>query len=260
MSSFRLFPLLAFLLPVLPGHAALTAWRTEVQASAGSGVGTQFAFGGGLNEPSSSVLLNYLSAESQSASALADRGFLPTLQARATNEGTRAQAVAWAVQGFTHTGTVPLDTSLVLNLTADVTGANDLNANLYLFQEEGFQFYQDPGTMLFESSSQLWPGFEPFTNNLGPEGFDISVRDFTGAVSEVRSFDFTVQPGESFYVWARLVATADNLGEADAYSTLTASFTNTDGLSPAAIPEPGAPVLLLLAAGGTLFLRRRARR
>ncbi|NIP19320.1 MAG: PEP-CTERM sorting domain-containing protein, partial [Xanthomonadales bacterium] len=123
------------------------------------------------------------------------------------------------------------------------------------FDDENFSFSQDSGTMLFESTSQLWPGFESFANNLGPDGFDIDIKNFTGSVSEQRSFDFTVDPGDSFYVWARLVTTADNPGVADAFTTLTASFTNVDGLSPAAVPEPG--YLAFFSLGLLTLLRRR---
>jgi hypothetical protein len=132
------------------------------------------------------------------------------------------------------------------------TGGNDIEARMYLFQDENFQYRSDPGTILFESSSQLFPGFESFANNAGPTGFDVLLGNVTGPVDETRQFDFTVDPGDSFYVWARLLATADNPGEVDAFSTLTASFTNTQGLQPAAVvPEPATA---WLSVGGMLGL------
>jgi hypothetical protein len=163
------------------------------------------------------------------------------LRARAVANPTRAQAVAWAVQGYTNTSAAPLTTTLLLSLTADVTGGNDLEARMYLFQDEGFEYAFDPGTILFETSSQLWPGFEPLANNAGPDGFDVLFGNISGAVDESRSFEFTVDAGDSFYIWARLVATADNPGEVDASGTLTASFTNTAGLQPAATDGGSAP-------------------
>jgi hypothetical protein len=150
-----------------------------------------------------------------------------------------------------------LSTSLLLNLTADVTGSNDIEARMYMFQDENFEYSPSPGTILFESSSQLFPGFEPFANNAGPTGFDVLLGNVNGPVNETRQFDFTIQPGDSFYVWARLVATADNPGEVDAFSTLSASFTNTQGLQPAAVvPEPATMCLLL---AGWLSLSRGVR-
>lgn len=238
--------------------AVPTEWRTQVQVSVGSGTGTQFAFDGGLNVASSSQTLSSGSnnALAEASSDLSVTGFVPTLRARATAAPTSAQAVAWGVQGYTNVGADPLSTTLFLNLTADITGSNDVKARLYLFEEANFDFSTDPGTILFESSSQLWPGFDSFANNAGPTGFDVLFNNHTGPVNEQRSFDFTVQPGDSFYVWSRLVATADNTGVADAFGTLTASFSNIQGLEPAAVvPEPSA--FILLATALLALLRRR---
>lgn len=238
--------------------AAVTEWRTEVQVSnGGDGFPLNFAFDGGLNDPSSSVSLAGGGASGQASAALNENGYVPTLRTIAGNDGRRAQAVAWGVQGFTNTSGTILNTTLNLNLTGSVTGGNDLRASVYLFQTANFEYYQDRGTILFESSSQLWPGFESLANNLGPEGFDVSYFNHTGDVAAQRSFDFSVPPGEDFYVWVNLVSTAKNIGVSDASSTLTASLSNTNGLVPAAaVPEPGA-LTLFLAAGALSFLRRR---
>lgn len=159
---------------------AQTEWRTQVQVSTGSGPGgnLEFAFDGGLNEPSSTTSLsNPLGAFGEASSALNASGFIPTLRARAVSGSDRAQAVAWGVQLYTNTTGSPIDTALVLQLEGDIVGSNDLEARIYLFQDENFSFSTNPGTMLFESSSQLWPGFEPFANNLGPTGFDIDINN-----------------------------------------------------------------------------------
>jgi hypothetical protein len=238
--------------------AALTEWRTEVQVTNGSGNSTQFAFDGGLNVPSSyqSLTTGSVSAFAEASSSLSATGFVPTLRARAVSSPTRAQAVAWGVQGYTNGLATPLSTTLLLNLTANVTGANDLEARIYLFEDENFEFSRDPGTILSESNSQLWPGFEDFANNAGPTGFDVLFGNISGPVNETRSFDFTVDPGDSFYVWGRLVATADNPGEVDAFSTLTASFTNTEGLQPAAVVPVPATMWLLVSGLLTLLAYR----
>lgn len=243
--------------------SALTEWRTEVQVSVGTGVGTQFAFDGGLNAPSASQTLSSVtgSGVAEASASLSPDGFIPTLRVRATHTGTRAQAVAWGVQGYTNTTGAPLSTSLIMNLTASITGSNDLLASVYLFEVENFDFQKDPGTILFESSSQLWPGFETFANNPGPTGFDIQIKNTAGPVNEMRQFDFTVDPGDSFYVWTWMLGTADVTGQVDAFNTLTASFTNTAGLTPAAVPAPAIPWLLGWGAAGlALSARRRERR
>lgn len=242
-------------------QAALTEYRTEVQVSVGgNGLPLEFAFDGGLNETSAATTLVRSGAAPQASSSLDAGGFIPTLRIKADASPTRSQAVAWGVQGYTNTSASPLDTSLVLNLTANITGSNDLRASVYLFEDEKFQYSKDPGTILFESSSQLWPGFETFANNGGPTGFDVFASNHNGPVDETRQFDFTVPAGDSFYVWAQLVGTADTPGVVDALSTLTASLINTTGLVPAAaaIPEPSTMLLFATALFASLVRKRRA--
>jgi hypothetical protein len=250
---------------------AQSEWRTQVQVSTGGGGGAslQFAFDGGLNIPSSSTTLsNLLGATGEATSELNSSGYIPTLGVRAVSGSDRAQAVAWGVQQYTNTTGAPIDTALVLQLDGTIVGSNDLEARVYLFQDENFEFFQNSGTMLFESSSVLWPGFEPFANNLGPTGFDIDIKNSAGPVSETRQFDFTVPAGDSFYVWAFMVATADNAGEVDASSTLTASLTNTTGISVAStvggpsVPGVGPLVSVvwvgLMTMLGVFFIRHRS--
>lgn len=238
--------------------AQLNYWRSQVQVSVGgNGLPLQFAFDGGPRKSSAFTTLPTSGASPQASSALSANGYIPTLRIKADASPTRSQAVSWGVQGYTNMSGSPLDTSLILNLTADVTGSNYLEARVYLFQDEDFDDANDSGTILFESSSQLWPGFEPYANNADPNGFDVLLGNYTGAVSETRQFDFTVPAGDSFYVWARLLGTANNPGVVDAYSTLTASLTNTEGLIPAIVPEPGTLILLLAGVAGAGLSRRR---
>ena len=230
---------------------ALTEYRVQVQTSIGSGTGVEIVqAAGALNETEVSLFQTNLggSATSEAFSSLSTTGYVPTLRVRPTNAGTRAQAVAWGVQGYTNTSGADFSTTLSMNLTADVTGGNDLEARIYLFVEEDFEFSFDPGTMLFECSCSLFPGFD-FRD------FELLYGNLTGAVDETRSFDLTLAPGESFYVWARLLGTADAPGQVDAWSTLTASFSDTSGLTPAATAVPEPALAALLASGLLLALR-----
>lgn len=241
-------------------HSQALIGLAEVQVSTGTSGSLQFAFDGGLNEDSAQQTLDRNgSALSEASSMLDANGYVPTLRTRATASPTRAQAVAWGVQGYRNDTGGTIDTTLSLDLSANVSGSNDIDARVYLFKSAGFEFYKDSGTMLFESSSQLWDGFEPFANNLGPDGFDIDINDFTGSIDEQRTFDFSIDPGESFYVWARLLSTANNPGVVDAYSTLTASLSNTQGLTPALVPEPSTFLLILVGGVGCLFWSKRSR-
>lgn len=247
--------LVGFALSLAPStEAAVDMYRTEVQVSAGSFPNLQFAFDGDLNATSASQSLAISGALSEASSELNAAGYVPTLRTRATNSGAHSQAVAWGVQGFTNTTGSALTTSLFMDFSATVTGDNDVRAQILLFQDDNFEYYQDPGTILFESSSVLWDGFDEIRDT-----FSISSLGQPADVDEHRSFELTVAPGDSFYVWARLLSNADDTGVADAYSTLTASLSAPTGFTPAAVPEPG--MVNLLAVGAVaLFLRRRTRR
>ena len=61
-----------------------------------------------------------------------------------------------------------------------------------------------------------------------------------------RTLTFAVVPGEQFYVWQRLSAwAAGDARAADAYSTLTATFSQPDLVqSLAAVPEPSTALML----------------
>lgn len=234
--------------------AALTEYRVQVQTSVGSGTGVDIEQQvGGLNDTQVSNVQTNLSgtAVAEAFSSLSTTGYVPTLRVRSTNTGTRAQAVAWGVQGYTNETGAPFSSTLILDLTASITGPNDLDARIFMFQEESFSFSFDPGTMLFECDCTLWPGFD-YTD------FQLLYGTANPSIDETRTFDFTLQPGESFYIWAQLLATSNSAGVVDAFSTLTASFSDTSGLTPAAtaVPEAGRLGLVALALVAAALGRR----
>ena len=239
-----LLPMLLLGILVAPPGLAQGEWRTEVQVSVRCTTDCEFGFDGGLNDPSSSQTItpSVGIATATASAALNSNGLIPTLRARATSVSERAQAVAWSVQSYVNTSATPLDTALVLQLDASMTGLNHVWANVYLLEIDNFEYSQGPGTLLFETTSQLWPGFDAFRNS-GPTGFEVFINHMPGPVSETRQFNFTVPPGVGFYVWARLVATADVPGDVDAFSTLTASLTETAGLVTGSAPPAPVPAL-----------------
>src|SRR4029453_4298750 len=75
---------------------------------------------------------------------------------------------------------------------------------------------------------------------------------------------FTLEPGDTFYVWATLFATADSRdatpSSADAFHTLTMQFDDASGLVPATVPEPGEATAMAWALVVLGALARRGRR
>jgi hypothetical protein len=133
------------------------------------------------------------------------------------------------------------------------------------------------------SLMQVFGAYTVYGSDYNPFGgeFHGTVLDFdfqTGSATEggthpfsfAGNLSFTVQPGSSFYVVAKLNAFADAklgvIGAVDASHTLTAHFTQGDlsQLVPAVtapVPEPGTAALLLAGAAlllGTARLRRGA--
>jgi len=175
---------------------------------------------------------------------------LPVLKALASSNaaaGYLTTASAEAVQAYTYTGAAAQTFTLVVTLDASLSGQdNGVFASVAAYAEDYLSgtVNDGPGTLLSN-----------------PLSFSLSL---TG--SSTKSFSFTLDPGESVYLEASLLATARSTrgpSVADAFNTMTMNFTDTTGLA-VATPVPEAASLPMLCAGlalmaGLAWRRKQAR-
>jgi hypothetical protein len=173
---------------------------------------------------------------------------LPVLKALAaanTAVGYRTQASASAVQAYTFTGAVAQTFTLVVTLDAFLLGQdNSVLGSVAAFGEDFLDgtVSDGPGTFL--------------TN---PISFSLSQSG-----SSTKSLSFTLDPGDSVYLEASVLASARSTrgaSVADASNTMTMRFEDTTGLVVARpVPEAGTWAMfgagLLLVAGFTSARRR----
>ncbi|MFK7894609.1 MAG: PEP-CTERM sorting domain-containing protein [Myxococcota bacterium] len=177
---------------------------------------------------------------------------MPLLRAEAfvLNSGGGAFASAFAVEAYTYTGTGTQTFNLDIDLDGEIfdptpaDGETSIVADIYIFEEFGFQFISDLGTLLFESGA----------TEVTSTRLELSA---TGTTSGSLSFDLAA--GESIYLWTLLDVDAErDMSYADAFSTLTTNFQDNTGLVAASpIPEPGTAMLIGFGLAG-LAARRLA--
>lgn len=182
----------------------------------------------------------------ESSSRLQGSGIMPVLKAKSyVNDnwwGTWSDALA--IEGYYYSGTENSKITLAANLSGYVNnpylGISDnstvLEALVYVFREENFNYCTDLGTLIYEY------GAIPKASIT----FEVSK---TGNVNLSGSVTFDVGPEETFYLWTFLMARAQWAPSyVDAFSTLTLSFDNPAGLTPkSVVPLPGT--LILFSSG-----------
>lgn len=249
-------------LTLLPMSAeALSEWGATATTSAANcpSFCTSFVFGASTGGPNENAAFSSVSDArgNAMASAALDEGSgisTPLLQAEAYSSSASvgsAFGTAFAVEGYTYLGGGTGEFTLDITLDGSVSdptpadGDTDIVAEVYLFAEENFAFFSDIGTLVFE---------------FGATVIDDTTLVLTSDGSLSSSVSISLAPGESFYLWARLRASAErDLSFADAFSTLTTSFEDATGLVAASVPEPSS-LLLGFGVFAALGLSRPRRR
>jgi hypothetical protein len=238
--------------------AVLTEWGAEARTSTRSGTNVQFGpvDGGPLAKSAASSISNFV-GDGRAEATLPDGPSIsiPELKAEAISSGERVQSLATGIEGYTYTGAAPKSFSLSSTLTASVLDPNNdrtgVEAQIYLFGEDDFFFTFSLATLVFESGA------------LVIDSVDLSIEQTESNAVRMGTLDFTLDPGESVYLWTQLSALGLDGGSADAFGTLTSTFEDSAGLVAASqemtvIPEPTAP-LFLCGSVALIGLRRRRR-
>jgi hypothetical protein len=176
-------------------------------------------------------------------------------------DGATATSQAFASDIFRYNGSQPTTLGLTYTLDAEIGNAPEdgtlqtfAYAQIGVFNEAGYAFYPDLDTLIFEF------GAHPLEHN-GVDAVDTSMllRTDTGGVPMTQSVTllFDVTPGQVFYVFAKMGASAARGTRfADAYNTLSGSFSDPASVESLRVPSP-ASTIMLVVLGTSLTVRRR---
>lgn len=210
---------------------------------------------GGVGFTFSESALSNDDGNGRAEAALTGQVGLPILKAEAyasTTRSSQVSASAVGMQGF-YVGAGGLSNyELTATLTGQATGT--VRADVLVFRD------LDPLSVPFFTSHLGTMQFEviPLSGDLemlatgslalSPDG-SVQSRDVVAYIDDLN-------PGDLFYVWARLSASGQNGTYGDAFNTLTLNYANAAGLTQLApVPEPGA--WAMFAAGLALLAARR---
>lgn len=164
---------------------------------------------------------------------------------------------AFGLQEYMHDGpatTLLLSATLTGDLSTPSPNAFDgLRADVLVFQEPNFSYSTDLDTLIGEAGATPYPANEGGDVHIN---FEVLVD---GAVNLNDTRTFEVEDGDTYYLWAKLSATAiggpSSSGTADAMNTLTINLTELS-----VIPLPGAAAFGVPVLVGMALRRRRTSR
>jgi hypothetical protein len=261
--------LVAFLMFSANVSASLSNWGAETinvveyAPSYWGGSNSVYASDGGQGKVSANSLVSDYRGNTESSAVL---GLTPRLSSKAyVNDNSSlwgARGTAWAIEGYTYTGSVAKDFTLNVNIQGSlfknkdvypsqygggsITSDTVLRADVYVFDEANFTYSLGIGTLVYENGATV-------------KGSVSFAYDQDGTYNESGQILFSVNPGESFYLWSKLETLAQWYPSySDAGSTLTMSFADGSNLLQAAsVPIPGALFLFAPGLAGLIAIRRR---
>jgi len=232
----------------------------------GSGGKSNYDINTNPGETFSSSSLDVVDGLGNAQTMFVGESLLPELKAEAfSNSGSRSSKVASAATGmqqFVYSGptsTITLDAVVDAVIVESGSTGGDAYATgsiVVVLAEDGVDVPVSTHypTFVFE--------IIPLTTGLASLGEEFVRLDATG--STALSVGFTVEDGNSIYVWSQLRAYGIRGGSADAFDTMSLSFSDPTGLAPvlgaigaAPVPEPSTLALLGLGWLGALGVRRR---
>ncbi len=185
---------------------------------------------------------------------------MPTLRGKAeANVAQVKRIVLRAVDAYTYIGTSQSTIDFTAFLTGSVSNPNlagvresEISADIFLMDADLAETTFGNGMTAGDSVLLANSLSHPESSHT-----QMVLRDGSLPIA-AGGFSVTLEPGDTFYLWANMVVSAGDEGISDALNTLNMSFSDTSQLvsaSATAVPLPGGLVLLvsgligLLAAG-----------
>ena len=169
--------------------------------------------------------------------------------------GAVVDASAFASDLFQYTGTASTTLSLSYTLEGivsetpdDITEITGIYARMAVLADTpNYRFLPFLDTLVFEQGATL----------LDSERLEIT-QDTDGVMaSQTATLSFNVNPGDTFYVWQKLnVAAVRGTRFADAFNTLTSTFSEPQNVRSLSAPEPASLVLVAFAGISMVMARR----
>ena len=224
--------------------ASLLSAALSFSANAGLidyGVSTDVTGGGSFGGDNLDSAYNEVDSQNKALVSLSGPSLLPTIKVMAQSSGT-SYSQALGVQKFIYDGSAMSNFELNFNLHGDVSSNSSLRADIGVILADKVEFYSNYGfaTNFFEGGAMM-----------GKElGYKALFSDVGMNQNTFGSLAFDIKPGDSFFVYASVFATAEN-GFVNAWNTLSLDFTDNTGLTAASfipsasVPEPSSIILML---------------